>query len=171
MMNGPVAVNDVALRCVCSRLYSEFRQPDELAALAIEGLGMELMAGLLRESVREPVKKAPLWLRRAEEIIRSRFADRLALVDIAEAAGIHPVHLAREFRRFYGSTLGQYVRQRRIEYAIGLISKAGSSFADIALAAGFSDQSHFSRTFRKLTGLTPRQFRTVSHQVNPDQEN
>jgi len=162
-LNRSFVVNDGALHCLCARLYSEFRQPDELSALAIEGLAMELVAGVMRADVHVSARKPPLWLKQAEEVIRSRYAERLALAEIAGAVGIHPVHLAREFRRLHGCSIGEYARQLRINYAIEQISKTNRSLVDIALAAGFSDQSNFSKTFRRLTGLAPLRFRkTVS---------
>lgn len=155
-------VSDPALRCLCPKLYSEFRQPDELSALAVEGLVMELVAWLFRGNVGKSSGAPPCWLRQAEELIRSRYAEHLTLAEISTAVSIHPVHLARRFRMFYKCSIGEYVRRLRIEFAMEQISKTDRPFSDLALATGFSDQSHFSRTFRRLTGLTPRQFRESS---------
>jgi len=123
---------------------------------------MELVAWLLRDDVGNSAGKPPHWLQQAEALIRGRYAEHLALADIAGAVGIHPVHLARRFRKLYKCSIGEYVRQLRIEFAMEQMSKTNRSLSDLALATGFSDQSHFSRTFRKLTGLTPRQFREIS---------
>jgi len=160
--NRSFVVNDPALRCLFPKLYSEFRQPDELSALAIEGLVMALVAWLLRGNVGNPVGKPPLWLQQAEDLIRGRYAEHLTLADISGAVGIHPIYLARQFRRFHKCSIGEYVRQLRIEFAMEQISKTNRPSSDLALAAGFSDQSHFSRTFRKLTGFTPSQFQKMS---------
>src|SRR5438309_377932 len=80
---------------------------------------------------------------------------------VSEAVGVHAVHLAREFRKHYGCTAGDYVRQLRIEYAFREIGRSGSSLAEIASAAGFSDQSHFSKVFRRFTGMTPANYRAA----------
>ncbi|MGH9355147.1 MAG: helix-turn-helix transcriptional regulator, partial [Terriglobia bacterium] len=155
-------IDDPSLRCLCVRLYSEFRHPDELSTLAVEGLVMELVASLWRGNVGNSVGKPPRWLRQAEELIRGRYAEHLSLADISGAVGIHPIYLARQFRRFHKQSIGEYVRHLRIQFAMEQISKTNRSLSDLALAAGFSDQSHFSTTFRKLTGLTPRQFKEMS---------
>jgi AraC family transcriptional regulator len=73
--------------------------------------------------------------------------------------GVHPVTLARAFRRAFGCTVGEYVRRLRIERAARQLADSDLSLAEIALGAGFSDQSHFSNLFRRHTGLSPFQFR------------
>lgn len=161
--NRSFVVNDPALRCLCPKLYNEFRQPDELSALAIEGLVMELVAWLFRGNIgNSSEKQPPCWLQQAEGLIHNRYAERLTLAEISRAVGVHPVHLARRFRKFYKCSIGEYVRRLRIEFAMEQISKTRRSLSELALAAGFSDQSHFSRTFRKLAGVTPRQFKEMS---------
>jgi len=74
---------------------------------------------------------------------------------------VHASHLARVFRKFKGCTIGDYVRGLRVQHASRRISDSEDSLADIALAAGFSDQSHLSRTFKQHTGMQPRQFRIL----------
>ena len=144
--------------CLISRLHGELRQLDELSPLILEGLVLELLATLLRVTVGSVERKPAPWLGRAEELIRERFAEPLRLSAIAGEIGIHPVHLAREFRRHYGCTVGETMRRLRIEYACREITRSTRPLAEIALAAGFSDQSHFSKTFRNVTGMTPSQF-------------
>jgi AraC family transcriptional regulator len=72
--------------------------------------------------------------------------------------GTHPVHLARTFRRHYHMTMGDYLRQVRISYAMNAL-RGDNLVSDIAAQAGFSDQSHLGRIFKTVTGTTPRQFR------------
>jgi AraC family transcriptional regulator len=69
--------------------------------------------------------------------------------------------LSREFRRYYSCTVGEYVRHLRIEYACRLLSASNASLAEIALAAGFFDQSHFARNFKWQTGMTPHEYRRI----------
>lgn len=104
-------------------------------------------------------KCAPRWLEQARELLQSDFAKPLRLADIAQTVGVHPVHLAQTFRKSYRCTVGDYVRQLRIEYACHELASSESPIVDIALAAGFCDQSHFTRTFKRLTGVVPSQYR------------
>jgi AraC family transcriptional regulator len=146
---------------LAQKLYQEFRAPDAVSHLAIEGLGLELIASLARQSTlrgktsREP----PYWLSQAHELIRSRCLEYLTLNDIARSVGVHPVTLAREFRHYYDCTVGQMVRRERIGFACRELLKPGASVAEVAIASGFYDQSHFARTFKKLTGITPAEYR------------
>ena len=57
---------------------------------------------------------------------------------------------------------GEYIRQLRVEYACRQLSSSSTALAEIASAAGFSDQSHFSRTFKRQIGMTPSQYRAIS---------
>lgn len=139
------------------RLYQEFRLRDALAPLALEGLIFELIAELWR--VRSDGVREPRWLRRAAEFIRDNCAEPLSLSAIAQAAGVHPVHLARQFRCAYGCSVGRRVRELRVNRASHLIATTERPLADIALETGFSDQSQMGRTFRRLLGRTPSEFR------------
>ena len=101
----------------------------------------------------------PRRLQRARDYIRAHFAERLALETVAGEVGVHPAHLAREFRRTYGCSIGQAVRRLRVDAACRALSTSNLSLASIAAAAGFADQSHFTRVFRSLTGITPLDYR------------
>ncbi len=77
-------------------------------------------------------------------------------------AGVHRVHLSREFRRHFSITVGEFLRRKRVEHACHLVSKTNEPLADVAMTCGFSDQSHFSATFRRQVGLTPGRFRQMA---------
>ena len=143
------------------KMYGEFCAPDEASHLAIEGLALELLAATARLPQRDGRAPArpPRWLARARELVRSCFAEHLTLRDVARAAGVHPVTLAREFRRHYGCTVGEMVRRERVEFARREILRPETTLAEVAAAAGFYDQSHFSKTFKQMTGLTPARYR------------
>jgi AraC family transcriptional regulator len=148
------------------RLYQEFREPDAVSHLAIEGLALELIAEIARDShrCRNTSRQPQQWLSQAHDLIKSRFLEHLTLGDIAGAVGVHPVTLAREFRQHYDSTIGEMLRRERIGFACRKLLKREESLADIALAAAFYDQSHFAKTFKKLTGLTPTEYRVSYRQ-------
>jgi AraC family transcriptional regulator len=142
------------------RVYQEFCSMDDVAPAAIEGLVLEILAEASRLG-RQDSGERPRWLVQARELIHARFAEPLSLQDIAAAVGIHPVHLARAFRSQYHCSVGEFIRQVRIESACNAIRSQGLPMTDVALAAGFADQAHFARTFKRITGLTPGQFRAA----------
>ena len=149
------------------RLYQEFCEPDAVSHLAIEGLGLELIAAIARGGHRcgNTSRQPQHWLSQAREPIKSRFLERLTLGDIARTVGVHPVTLAREFRHHFGCTVGEMVRRERIAFACRELLKPQASLADIAMAAGFYDQSHFAKTFKKLIGMNPAEYR-VSYRLH-----
>ena len=141
------------------KVYREFLEPDGAAPLAIEGLTLEMLAEASRRRLPALDRKPPRWLVQAQDLLRARFTERITIAEIAAAVGVHPVHLAREFRCFHHCTIGEYLRRLRIERACEQLRKSQTSLAAIACEAGFSDQSHFSRTFKRLLGMTPATYR------------
>lgn len=141
------------------RLYREFQQKDAASPLAIEGLMLEMLAAVSRHQGEVPEPTPPRWLQQAIELLQACFLDDLSLSAIAQAVGVHPVHLSREFRRHYHSSVGEHLRKLRIEYACREMANPDRSLAEIAAIAGFADQSHFSRTFKRLVGMSPAVFR------------
>lgn len=141
-----------------ARLYDEFCRFDEASPLVIEGLMLEIAGETARSVIRSQNAK-PVWLLRTERLLAERFAEKLTLAEIAAFAGVHPVHLAQSFRKFHRTTVGGYVRGLRFEKARELLISTSRPISEIALACGFTDQSHFSRRFRSEFGVTPNSFR------------
>jgi AraC family transcriptional regulator len=145
------------------QLYTEFCTPDSASSLSIEGFSLALLGELARQKPSAERRGArPRWLRRAVERIDSGFLDSLSLTALAADVQIDPTHLARTFRQHYGCTMTEYVRRLRIEYAKRELLATSRPLSELALAAGFTDQAHFSRVFRQLTGLTPGAFRRAA---------
>jgi AraC family transcriptional regulator len=144
------------------RLYGEFRQGDEFSPLAVEGLVLEIMAEASRAAAESSSSSKPRWLEQAREILHDGCAHPPTLSHLAAAVGVHPIYLARSFRKHYRCTVGEYVRRLRVEAACREISVSRKSLSEIAAASGFCDQSHFSNAFKRYTGMTPAEFRTIS---------
>jgi AraC family transcriptional regulator len=83
----------------------------------------------------------------------------VTLSAVAGTVGIHPAHLARVFRTQFHCTIGEYVRKLRLDDAARRLGSSEDSIKDIAIDAGFYDQSHFTNAFRRHTGVTPARFR------------
>jgi AraC family transcriptional regulator len=91
--------------------------------------------------------------------IRDRGADKLTVRQLAVEARVHPVHLARAFRQYFGCSPGQYVRRCRIERLREILRRSDLPLSEVALEAGFGDQSQMTTAFRRATGMTPREYR------------
>lgn len=144
------------------RLREELAHPDAVSPLAIETLTMSMLIESARAEQRS-TPRGPSWLRRVKERIHDDPSARITLEELASDAGVHPVHLATTFRRFYGITVASYLRQARVEYACRELIASKAPLADIALAAGFADQSHFGRVFKRATRMTPAEYRAAVH--------
>jgi AraC family transcriptional regulator len=141
------------------RLYREYSRPDGASPLALEGLALEVLAEAFRQGIPAPECTSPKWLVRTRELLHDRLDEGLSLGEIAAAVGVHPAHLARTFRRKYDCSPGEYLRRLRVEFACQKLVETDSPLAEIALAAGFSDQSHLTKTFRRYNGMTPGEYR------------
>jgi AraC family transcriptional regulator len=142
------------------RLAGELRASDAAAPLAAEGLALELLAATSRETRTDRnVGRPPAWLGSAEELLRTRLRDSVGLGELADAVGVHPTHLARVFRARHGVSVGEYGRRLRLAWAAGALARGDSPLGVIATEAGFADQSHFTRAFRRYAGTTPARYR------------
>ncbi|HET9793948.1 MAG TPA: AraC family transcriptional regulator [Thermoanaerobaculia bacterium] len=144
------------LAALAGAIGAELRCRDTAQPLVVEGLALEIVGIASRLRSRRAAAGSPPWLSRVRERLESSFRERLLLTEVAREAGVHPVSLARAFRARHGESPGEYVRRLRIEWALReLRASSPRPIGEIALDAGFFDQSHFHRVFRRLTGTSP----------------
>jgi AraC family transcriptional regulator len=143
------------------RMYKEFNLRDEFSALALQSLTTELLIGASRQEQPKPERTAPLWFARVKECLRESFSSPPSLDQLARAANVHPTHLARVFRQFEHRTVGDYIREVRVDFARERMLHSDDRLVDIALEAGFADQTHFTRSFKRITGMTPTEYRRL----------
>ncbi len=141
------------------RVFQETRTLDEFSQLSIEGLLLETVAEISRSSRQFRDRQPKGRLELVRELILSNLQHPLTLTQIAENVGMHPVSLAQAFRKAFGCTVGEYVRRLRIEFACRKLTNQDRPISEIADAAGFFDQSHLTRTFKRVLGITPAEFR------------
>lgn len=105
-------------------------------------------------------KAMPAWAKELKERIQDHIDTSLTLKELSKSLDVNPSYLSREFSRHFNSlNFGEYIRRQRIEKAIELMANPSYSLTDIAYYTGFSDQSHFSRIFKKHTGCSPLEYR------------
>jgi AraC family transcriptional regulator len=147
-----------------SLLPLDWTEPsDHLAASqGVQAVLARLVAGYTDRGPQALVARgglSPHALRQTVERIEAGLEGPLGLDELARAAGLSTFHFARMFRRSTGQTPQGFVLHRRIDRARRLLTESRLSLAEIALACGFSGQSHFTARFRAMTGLTPGQYR------------
>jgi len=107
-------------------------------------------------------KKTPAWTKELRHMIQDQLDTNmtLSLQQASHELEINPAYLSREFSRYFDNlSFGEYIRKMRIEKAIHLIGNTDYALSEIAYLTGFSDQSHFTRIFKKQTGQTPTEFK------------
>ena len=140
------------------RIRRELADPDVFTPVAVEGLALELTA--LAGRNRLPAR-AEKWVERARALLLERFRESVRPGEIADELGVHRAHLARVFRARYGESLGECTRRLRLQWAAQELAAADLPLAELAVEAGFCDQSHFTRAFGRQYGVTPARFRAM----------
>jgi AraC family transcriptional regulator len=157
----PDTVQDLAggeLTCLGIRLYREYCTEPVACSLTIDALVWELLAAAGGMET-HPIDLMPVWWPRALDLLHAEFTRDLRISEVAGEVGVHPVHLARVFRRLCRQTPGEYVQRLRVRFASEKLALPGEGIAQIAAEAGFADQNHLTRVFKKYTQMTPGAFR------------
>ena len=157
-LRRPTAFGSGRALDIGSRVRAEIAAPDSITMLALEALCVELLVTAARDVLRERGAPPP-WLKRVIDYIHVHAREPLTLAGLTAIAGVHVAHLTREFRRHCRTSIAAYIRSLRLAWAAEQLANRRRSIADIAAAAGFSDQSHFTRAFHAHTGRTPRRYR------------
>ena len=143
------------------RLYAEFMERASARALRIEALVLQLLALAARSGLQKQPGHESAWLRRVRSAIDGQYLCEYRLSELAALAGVHRVHLVREFRKHYGTTIGEYMRKLRMDHAYRLLGQTKLPLRQIAAECRFADQSHFTKQFKKLSGITPAEYRNL----------
>ena len=156
---GPVAdLTGGELTWLAARLLREYREGLAGPPLAVEALLCEMVFLAGGPALRRAPERPP-WLPRAVDLLNSEFRRGLRITQVAAEVGTHPTHLSRVFRERMGLPIGDYVQRLRVRWAVAELCRPGARLADVATAAGFADQSHLTRVFKRVTGATPSAFR------------
>lgn len=139
------------------RTLREMLQAEEPNELVVESLLYEMLSAFA-----QPVHDTHGgWLDAAKSYIDENLTVECSMAQIASAAGVHPVSLARAFKVREGQTVGEYVNRTRVARACQALRNPAVRIAQIAADLGYVDQSHLTRVFKNVTGMTPGVFRDV----------
>lgn len=153
-------VDDPILGHLARALFEETFAGNPGGALLADGIATAVIAHLARTYGTAPGEEHRGGLtgavrRRVLEYIDAHLAEPITLTELAGIAGLTLHHFAREFKNAIGAPPHEYVMARRVDRAKEMLRFGGMPLAEVALANGFSDQAHFTRVFRKRTGITP----------------
>lgn len=106
------------------------------------------------------VSEVPSWVGRIEAAIDRHYAQKLTLNKVSQLAGVHPMHLSRQFPKYFSLGFHYYIRKVKIEKATLLLAEDCPLY-EIARRCGFTDPSHFNRCFRRIKGMNPSAYRKL----------
>ena len=155
-----LGIRDPDLVFLARRIYEESLCLDVFSPAVIDALMVEWLVSFARR-IKTAKRIAPGWVQQIAAEIRRDPSHPYKLEDLSKLVGYHPVHIARTFREFTGRTVGEFVRSARLERAQTLLADNRLSIAEIAQMAGFTDQSHLNRLFRRCFNLTPQEVRRM----------
>ena len=121
----------------------------------------QLLISILEKYLKQKNSKGiPVWAKELKELLQDQVDTNISLKQISQGLDINPTYLSREFSKYFDNlSFGEYIRKLRIEKAIGYLNNSTYSLTKIAYLTGFSDQSHFTRIFKKQTGQNPSAYR------------
>jgi len=156
---APTLVQGAALADLPARIDHELRSLDTPASVSLEGLLLRLLADVSKIAASRRPVSGPDFVDEAAAMIDRSFPAPLRLATLARRVGVGSSRLAQEFRRHKGCSVKDYVRRRRVEFARKVIGETSVPICAVAIEAGFADQAHLTREFRRALGVTPAAFR------------
>jgi YesN/AraC family two-component response regulator len=139
--------------------WAKYLQKEKHTQQPFENLFLDVFKTYLKNKP-DFKKKIPGWAQELKEIIQDHIDTNLSLKEISKGLEINPSYLSREFSKYFEDlSFGEYIRKLRIEKAIELMRSGQYSLTEISYLTGFSDQSHFTRIFKKYTGKNPSDFK------------
>jgi AraC family transcriptional regulator len=153
----PIVVLDRAAVGLAIRL-ARVCQVRETPCAELDGITVDLLAVIGRLAGTAP-RAHPPWLAQARAHLADRCEEPVTIREVAASVGVHPVYLARAFRRRFGLTPMDYLRERRVGRAAALLGATMLPLTEVAARSGFCDQSHLARQFQRAFGIAPGRFR------------
>lgn len=149
--------NNLDAKFLILKMQQEMLVDDSVSQLSIQTLLLDLINA--SNNSRNP--SAPRWVQVLDDLLNDRWNEQVTLNELSVATETHPVTISKNFRRYFSCTLGEYLRKLKIDKSIPLIKDSGMSLTEIAHHCGFTDQSHFTRNFKQMTGFLPKEYRNI----------
>ncbi len=169
---GTLGGRDPEIERIAASLLSEIEDSNPFGDLYTDSLANLLAVHLLRDHSSLGLRRdhrtgaqaglPAAALRRVTDYVEENLAEGLTLAEISAVAHMSPFHFSRLFKASTGLSPHRFVVDRRVERAKSLLHKTGLPLHEVARLAGFTDQSHLAKHFRRQLGVTPRRFRLTS---------
>lgn len=164
-LEGSLHLENPLIKEKMNKIFFETKINDINSQLTIEMLLIDIFSAI--KPVDKPTStKNPTWVNTLKELLHSKQKTPTSLTNLSALLNIHPVHLSREFPKYFNTTIGNYIRTQKVNKALLLITENKHSMTEVCYECGFYDQSHFITTFKKVYKQTPLQFSKKLSNVN-----
>lgn len=157
LLEGSQLIENPQLHVLFAKLYREFLLSDDYSEVSVEVLLLQICETLSNQKEINTLNN-PIWVDGLKELLHYDTSS-LSLDYLSSELNIHPAHISRAASKYLSMSLGEYIRQQKIKKAIPLLLDPSNSLTAITYHLGFSDQSHFTRTFKTYLNRTPGEFR------------
>ncbi|NBA84422.1 helix-turn-helix domain-containing protein [Emticicia sp. CRIBPO] len=151
-------LNNPDVKFLMVKMYRELLLQDDFSMASLEMLLLDLI--FKNEKCKEQ-NHWPRWAVLVRDCLHDRYNEKITLHELAGVAGVYPVTISKYFPRYFGCTLGEYIRKLRVESALSLIKSSRLSLTEVAFECGFFDQSHFIRAFKEFNGILPAAYKNL----------
>ncbi|MEO6231700.1 MAG: AraC family transcriptional regulator, partial [Ferruginibacter sp.] len=148
--------NEHLKKNILVKILREFYINDKHSVLSIQQLCMQLFQQINHETIPQPNRH---WTIVLKDYLHSHWNEIPTLNELSKVVKIHPVTISRYFSKYFNCTLGEYIRQIKIENSLPLIRSNKYLLTEIAYECDFTDQSHFTKTFKQVTGILPKEYK------------
>ena len=149
---GSINLKNPIIKNFMNQVFIETKINDQFSSLSIENNLLEIFNAIKGNTEKNSTK--PDWTNKLKELLIEERVD-YSLNSLSSKLEIHPVHLSREFNRYFGTSLGHYIRLMRLNKAFCLLVTNTLSLTEICYECGFYDQSHFISNFKRIYNTTP----------------
>ena len=159
LTQGSIRIANPRIKTLMYNIFKEVKLAGQTGQPGIDALLIEIFTTLGKIG-NDKTDKKPKWVGAVREILNDPNGN-LTLTHLARQLNVHPVHLSREFPKHFNTTLGEYIRTKKVQRALTLLPDPDLSLTDIAFQCDFADQSHFIRSFRSYYAITPLGYRRL----------
>ena len=159
-LQGSATILNPDIKLLMYKIFRATKIDDFHYDLSTQTLLIEILSKL-NGDFQSILHKNPKWVSMIDEILHDQLTETITLDYLSKTLGIHPIHLSRDFSKYFHCNLGEYIRKLKVEKALSLIALQSKSLTEIAYECGFSDQSHLTRSFREINGLNPSEHKKL----------
>jgi AraC family transcriptional regulator len=154
---GQSLIKSPLVKCELLKTISEINTPDSQTEINLEAT---MLAAIYALPVAKHFRNKPEWVKKLYELLHDEIERDWTLHDLSQKINVHPVTISKYFPNYFKVNIGDYIRMIKIEKSLPLLSKMSIPIEEVALKSCFVDNAHYTRVFKKHTGITPSYYRT-----------